>query len=272
LGCVCGAADLALRHVYTKRPAGETEYPFTRERPYRRELYRCEACGHFVSGHEAPADGMYAGDYVSATYGADGIRRAFDRIIALEPGRSDNAGRVQRIGELARAHFGPEGARRRLTVLDVGSGLGVFPYAMKAAGWDCTALDPDERAARHAQEVVGVRAICADFDQASGLGRFDLVTFNKVLEHVDDPVAMLAHAAAFVADGGLIYVEVPDGPAAFADDPDREEFFLEHRHVFSVASLALTADRAGFAPVLVERLREPSGKYTLRAFLVPFPT
>jgi len=39
--------------------------------------------------------------------------------------------------------------------------------------------------------------------------------------------------------------------------------------VFSPGSLALVAARAGFGPIAIERLREPSGKFTLRAFLVP---
>ena len=43
-----------------------------------------------------------------------------------------------------------------------------------------------------------------------------------------------------------------------AKAPDREEFFVEHHHVFSFASIAILANRAGFAPICVERVREPS--------------
>ncbi len=56
-------------------------------------------------------------------------------------------------------------------------------------------------------------------------------------------------------------------PPRDPDGPDREEFFIEHLHVFSMASLGLLAQRAGFAVDSAERLREPSGKYTLVAFL-----
>jgi len=82
-------------------------------------------------------------------------------------------------------------------------------------------------------------------------------------------VAMLAKASAHVKPGGFVYVEVPDGEAAVIDGPGREEFFIDHWHVFSVASLALLVAQAGFAVRVLERLREPSGKYTLRAFMVP---
>ena len=46
-----------------------------------------------------------------------------------------------------------------------------------------------------------------------------------------------------------------------------EEFFIDHHHVFSMASLAILVMRAGFAAGSLERIREPSGKYTLFGFL-----
>ena len=139
---------------------------------------------------------------------------------------------------------------------------------MKAAGWECTALDQDERLATHAQEVAGVKSVCGDFMAVQDIGHFDMVTFNKVLEHVEDPVAMLAKSVRYLHADSLVYVEVPDGELAAADGQYRNEFFIDHLHVFSAASLALLGARAGFALQTIERLQGPSGKHTLRAFLV----
>ena len=143
----------------------------------------------------------------------------------------------------------------------------MFLARLKEAGWRCTALDPDPRAVAHARDVVGVEALCGDFMRIEPPGRYDLVAFNKVLEHVADPVAMLARSRDFLAPGGVVYVEVPDGEAAVREGPGREEFFIEHLWVFSAASLAVLAARAGLSVQRLERLREPSSKYTLRAFL-----
>jgi 2-polyprenyl-3-methyl-5-hydroxy-6-metoxy-1,4-benzoquinol methylase len=208
--------------------------------------------------------GLYDGAYVEKTYG-ERMRQAFDRVQTLPPEQSDNAGRVACVMEFARQHFV---AGKTPKLLDVGSGLGVFPGRMKQAGWHCTALDPDKRVARHARDVVGVEAVAGDFmrrDMGS-LGPFDVITFNKVLEHVMDPVAMLARAKPLLSSGGFIYFEVPDGEAASAEGPEREEFFIEHFHVFSGASATMLAVRAGFRPVLIQSLREPSHKFTLRVF------
>ncbi len=83
----------------------------------------------------------------------------------------------------------------------------------------------------------------------------------------NDPA--LAKSAKHLNPGGFVYVEVPDGEAAVHEGPGREEFFIEHHHVFSAASLALLATRAGFNVQVIERLHEPSTKYTLRGFLIP---
>jgi 2-polyprenyl-3-methyl-5-hydroxy-6-metoxy-1,4-benzoquinol methylase len=237
----------------------------TGPRGYFRRLLRCTTCGHFRSVHEMDMSALYAGAYVDSTYGDAGMRRAFERITALDPNKSDNAGRVARIVAFAHRHWP---SAEPPSVLDVGSGLCVFLHRLhRVTGWDCTALDPDPRAARHAEATAGVKGICGDFMQCASLGSYALITFNKVLEHVVDPVAMLARSAEHMAGGGLVYIELPDGEKASEDSFDREEFFVDHHHVFSVRSTELLAKSASFEVLELDRLREPSGKYTLFAFL-----
>jgi SAM-dependent methyltransferase len=259
--CGCGGLQTAFR--YDGPPEGETAFPLRDGERYEREYRRCAVCGHFMAFHELDLERLYEGDYMNSTYAGEGLRETYERIMSLPPERSDNLQRVARIERFWSERRG-EG---RGTLLDVGSGLGVFAARMKEAGWACTALDPDPRSVRHAADVVGVEAVRADFATAGDLGRFDLVTFNKVLEHVGDPVAMLTRARSFVGEDGLVYVEVPDGEGAAREGPGREEFFIEHLHVFSAPSLALLAHRAGFTQLLQERIQEPSTKYTLVAFL-----
>jgi SAM-dependent methyltransferase len=268
-GCpISGETDAHLVFAYDAPPAGEIGFRRPPGEPYRREIWQFAGSKHYVSRHAMTVATDYSGDYVNATYGSDaGLRAAFERVIALPPERSDNVGRIGRIQSFAAAHFD---AAKAIRLLDVGAGLGVFPYAVKCAGWHCTAIDPDERAVAHMRDHVGVEAIRGDFMEIGGLERFDIVTFNKVLEHVEDPVTMLRRAKQFVAPGGVVYLELPDGEMAAEAHAGREEFFVEHLHVFSFVSIAMLADRGGFRPLLVERLQEPSTKFTLRAFLAPF--
>jgi len=266
LNCPCDRRFDEPTFKYDAPPVGETRFDLGAQ-TYCRAYSRCGLCGHWYSDHKMDLTNLYSGAYVESTYG-DRMRQTFDRILALPAKKSDNAGRAAKVLGFADSFF-PSGTKP--TLLDVGSGLGVFPYRMKEAGWNCTALDPDPRAAAHAREVVGVQAVTGDFMSIGSdqLGIFDVITFNKVLEHVEDPVAMLSKASLHLNPNGFVYVEVPDGEAAASEGPEREEFFIEHHHVFSPSSLAMMASRAGFRVEAFERLREPSTKYTIRSFLTP---
>jgi SAM-dependent methyltransferase len=253
-------------YSYDAPPAGETLFDFGAK--YQRTYTRCGLCGHWFSRHGMDLSAIYGGAYVDATYGTR-MRATYDRIMALPSERSDNAGRVSRVVAFAKAFLPSSG--RPLTLLDIGSGLAVFPARMREAGWRCTALDPDPNAAAHARDVAGTDAVVGDFlvMDISTIGPFDAVTLNKVLEHVQDPVEMLRRAARLVAPHGFVYVEVPDGEMASREGPGREEFFIEHIHVFSMASVAMLAARSGLSVLAIERLQEPSTKYTLRMFCAP---
>lgn len=249
-------------------PDGETRFDLGGKK-YRRGYDHCLLCGHYFSRHHMQLSDLYNGDYLDSTYGGEaGMRERLEQILDLPPEQSDNAGRVTRILAFADDHF-DDGCSSR-SLLDIGAGIGVFPAAMKSAGWSVTAIEPDPRTVNHLRNNVGVTACAGSLmDIDSGrLGPFHVVTFNKVLEHIEDPVPVLIRGRDFVTRDGFVYVELPDVAAA-AEGPEREEFFVEHHHVFSPASVAMLANRAGLSPAVVERLREPSGKFTLRAFLLP---
>lgn len=253
---------------YTSPPAGETRFEFLNYEQYYREVYQCQICRHYLSVHDIDLNQFYSQEYVDSTYGERGLIEEFERINRLDPQKSDNIGRVQRILSFISENLKGSSENKRLPkLLDVGSGLGVFPYRMKEAGWDCMVVDVDPRAVAHAREVVKVEGVCGNLLELEKLGKFDLIAFNKVLEHIEDPVSMLSKSREFLNESGIVYVELPDGEGAAKSGPEREEFFIEHHHVFSVASLALLANRAGFLVFQMERLQEPSTKYTLRGFL-----
>ncbi|MSR78079.1 MAG: class I SAM-dependent methyltransferase [Candidatus Omnitrophica bacterium] len=267
--CPCGQSGYESVFIYTAPPKGETIFLFSSQ-GYDRKILRCQHCGHFISVQDMNRDELYSENYINAKYAEQGLEESFRRIISLPPNQSDNTLRVQRVLDFSRGYFLASPLEKPLTVLDIGSGLGIFLYRMKSAGWDCTALDPDIRAVEHAKKIIGIQAIHADFLTINdGLGQYDLLAFNKVLEHVADPIAMLKKAVNHVHSTGWVYVEVPDGEQAVWDGPEREEFFIEHHHIYSFTSLAMTCRLSGFTVKSIERVREPSNKYTLRAFLTP---
>lgn len=264
---VCGGREADLLAVVDRPPAGEKDYGVP-PGEYRRSLWRCRGCQVYLNRQEIVPHAFYTGGYNQAIY-AGRLLEAFRRVRALPEGESDNRARVRRVAAfLAAVRGGVAGAR----VLDVGSGLCVFLAELKEQGCEGHCVDPDPAAVRHALEHAGVDgAHAGTLDTYEPAGRFDLVTFNKVLEHVAEPVRLLRQARALLAPGGAVYVELPDADLAqrFGALTERQELFAEHYTAWNRPSVERLAREAGCAPVALESLREPSGKCTIYAFLKP---
>jgi len=264
LRCPCGENMINTALTYTERPIGETDFGL--DKGYDRHYEICAICGHFFSRHNYNLESIYLGSYSECTY-ADNRKAVFEKISRLPLESSDNYWRCETVHEFCRRHW-ENHERNRL--IDIGSGLGIFPARMVAKGWECTALDPDRKSTEMIEELVGCETITGDLlnencENLFGM-KYDLVTFNKVLEHVTDPVLMLQRTKRLLETDGLIYFEVPDGEEALKASRYREEFFIEHHHVFSVGSVSMLTRSAGLNVLQVTRVKEPSSKFTLRVF------
>lgn len=262
LKCSCKHEFREILFAYNKRPKGETDFNIN-QTSYKRRYEKCLTCGHCFSVHNIDLESLYKESYVNSTYKGS-LHDQFKKIISLPPEKSDNQGRVKRIKNFASLS---KLDNQKISLLDIGSGLGVFPFMIKKIGWDCTAIDPDNRAIEHLEKELKINSIKGDLFDLNIDEHFEIITLNKVLEHVYDPVEMLIKASKMLRDDGFIYLELPDAEEASKDGKEREEFFIEHHHVFSMTSLNLMAKSASLNPIIIERLKEPSGKYTLVAFL-----
>jgi SAM-dependent methyltransferase len=190
----------------------------------------------------------------------------FHKIVGLPPEKSDNFQRVQWIENKIHMYQTRHSTSR---LLDVGAGLGVFPFEMARRGWNTTVLEPALEFCTHLRNI-GFHEVLQGFYKPNDVSEtFQLITLNKVLEHIADPAVVLDQLKTALAPDGLIYLEVPDGEAALRVGKDREEFFVEHLHVFSRNSLNRLLRDTSFIPIAEETLREPSGKFTLRSISKP---
>ncbi len=140
--------------------------------------------------------------------------------------------------QLVMALLGDGGAAPR-RLLDIGCGQGdllaslreSFPHA-ELAGVELSA----EGVRRSAAKVPDARLVQADlvagFEPPADLvGWADAAVCSEVLEHVDDPAALLRHASRMLAPGARVVVTVPGGPRTAFDR------HIGHRRHFTPASL-----------------------------------
>jgi SAM-dependent methyltransferase len=173
----------------------------------------------------------------------------------------------QRIDWMAAGAQGPQ-------ILDIGCSEGILAVLLARAGHQVVGVDiePEAIAAARAllsAEPVAVRErveLCVGDALIADLGesRFDTVALGEVIEHLEDPAAMLERAAAFLKPGGRVVLTTPFG---YFPHPDhRQEFRTTHLvrlldPRFTVNELTVVDGyfrviaRARSVPVLTERRR-----------------
>jgi SAM-dependent methyltransferase len=216
-------------------------------------------------------DGKYTQVYLDGSfYSVDGdpvefLRKRFAQVIALPQERSDNYCRVSRINAFLKTEKLSMNDKKK--VLDIGAGMGVFLHRFLDDRWEGAALEPDSHACRHMESVLpGVRIIQGDSSALALNEQFDLITFNRVLEHIYDPVTELRKLRDHCHQGTVIYIELPDTLSFYEDGPNNEAFGYGHYCVYSPESLMIMTGKAGLKMVSCARVVEPSGKFTLYGF------
>jgi 2-polyprenyl-3-methyl-5-hydroxy-6-metoxy-1,4-benzoquinol methylase len=146
------------------------------------------------------------------------------------------------------------GARVGARILDVGCGQGALLATLRGLGWEVQGVDFDPAAV----QVARLRGLSVALGSLEAQGyperHFDAVTMSHVIEHVEDPHALLAECRRVLRDGGLLVIATPNcesrgharfGPAWRGLEPPR------HLQVFTSAALARAVERAGLTQVLV---------------------
>ena len=98
---------------------------------------------------------FYRGEYSNSTYGKK-WNNIFERIINLPKSKSDNEKRFNYFKKKSGIIFGKN---YKPKLLDVGSGIGVFPWRAKNEGWDIIALDPDKNHSDHIKRKVNIECV-----------------------------------------------------------------------------------------------------------------
>jgi 2-polyprenyl-3-methyl-5-hydroxy-6-metoxy-1,4-benzoquinol methylase len=140
-------------------------------------------------------------------------------------------------------------ADERGRLLDVGCGNGQFLAQMQKLGWEVMGVELDPEAVRIAEERFGLRVFQGTLEEARlPDGSFDTVTMNHVIEHVPNPIGLLAECRRILRPGGKLVVVTPNieslGHRLFREAWRGLEV-PRHLYIFSPRALQECAERAG---------------------------
>lgn len=134
---------------------------------------------------------------------------------------------------------------RPLRVLDFGCGNGEFLNMCRQFGLEATGVDRSTARRDKAGDV---------FADISELGKstFHAITLFEVLEHLEDPAAILKTLHKHMLPGGVLILETPDctGVQGIGSRHDYDAIQpLQHINGFTPATLRSIAERCGFKAI-----------------------
>lgn len=121
----------------------------------------------------------------------------------------DSKGKVIAGESLARSAEQILGVKGRL--LEIGCGRGELLRGAANVGWDVRGIEMTETFARIAETQFAVPVENAPAETADALREhWDVVVLAAVLEHVYDPMALLARVHGGLRPGGIVFIDVPN--------------------------------------------------------------
>jgi SAM-dependent methyltransferase len=142
--------------------------------------------------------------------------------------------------------------------IDIGSGSGEILIASERGGWDATGIECDSDQCRFArkQGLTVQEGYITDGNAIELLADAKVVSLFNVLEHVEEPTALLTAIIAALDPGCMVVLEVPRHPSLsslnnllFPQVSCRHIIPPDHLHVFSDVSLHRMTSQCGITPV-----------------------
>jgi len=145
--------------------------------------------------------------------------------------------------------------KRPQSMLDIGSGLGVFPYEMKKAIPHVCCIEPEAESATFINNKLNINCFNG-FYKKGMFGESELVTLVHVLEHFKDPIGTLKDIKEHdLKPNGTLFIEVPDAEEFEYLDKQHDEFNSLHLWFFTVGTLDRILRKAGFISYRFERVK-----------------
>ena len=194
---------------------------------------RCVECGHYQQERNYPLaelEKIYEDGYRSFDFRGETIEQAYNKVVEIP--NNENSQRCEwfmdNIGEVQ-------------TILDFGSGLGVFPEYLSNRGYDVDCVEAN----KHSKEFIEFNLKIPCYDKMPVM-EYDAITLVHVLEHFENPKEFLIGLKKNLNKDGKIFIEVPHPIEFGCFDKNHDEFNSCHTHFFNMPNLQKLVESCGF--------------------------
>jgi len=101
-----------------------------------------------------------------------------------------------------------------ISILDVGCGTGWFLETAKEKGAACYGLELGEQLAQFTSERLEIPIWNCELEELKTDKKFDVITMFDLIEHVKDPVRLIACAKSLLTEKGIILIFTPQFDSA----------------------------------------------------------
>lgn len=139
-------------------------------------------------------------------------------------------------------------------LLDVGAGTGYFVREAVTQGFDASGVEPALANPRHVVDGLDQgRNLRGTFEDLSDPRPFDVITLWDVVEHVEEPYALLGEAYARLNKGGWLIVETGNYQSRrrITRGTSWWAYHVEHRWYLSPPSIEMMLRDIGFSTISV---------------------
>ena len=215
---------------------------------------RCRSCGHLYLNPRPKTEDLGV-IYPSTAYYAFAENQAGNPVV----------GYFRKIWESAKVgDFRKIVGSGKKKILDVGCGEGRFLSLLKEYGdsaWELVGLDLDEQAGERCRKR-GFRCEVSRIEDFSPPDKFDAIIMFQLIEHVDDPRAVIKKMRTLLNPGGFLILETPN-PAGLDYKLFKKTYwghyhFPRHWHLFTPEKAERLVVESGFEKPQISPLLSPA--------------
>ena len=199
-----------------------------------RDWSRCMECGHYQQSRNyylADLEKIYEDGYRNFKFRGETIKQSYNKIMGTP--NNENSQRcewfIENIGEVK-------------TVIDIGSGLGVFPKFLSNSGYSVDCVEAN----KYSREFIKFNLKIPCY-MTMPKRNYDVITLVHVLEHFENPLTFLKlFQRCLTPEGGKLFIEVPDAVEFELLDKNHDEFNSCHCHFFTSETLTKLLNQCGY--------------------------